>query len=348
MCFLSSPFLSLILPVSLRDHTYRETLMHIVAARQTCHIKSPLERARKLFYFCFKNTIQNPGDLSPYDDKALGYLINGAVYCDYVADILATLCAHSGMPARYCMLMDLDGVSPHTVTEVLIDKRWRIFDAAEGYYYTLGNGGIATLEDLSDNPTLIFQSKRLLKIKELRPSEYAAKCAWYAKIFPVPHAPQRSKSKTNRVTIFDRVGILYYEIFGMNFLRPYQDAYLSLKTRDMEPVEALYYMARNYQLAGRQVEAIAQYDEFTRSFAGLKGKEKALIFLSFINSDELGDFRNAIAILSSLAGEPNNIYAKYALYYTGACYQALGESARAREYFDKSGAAVYLDPELCN
>jgi len=348
LCFLSSPYLSLVCSERLRDHTYREILMHVVAVRKTRGINSPLERARKLFYFCFKNNIQNPGDLAPYDDKALGYLINGAVYCDYVADILAVLCAHSQMPARYCMLMDKDGVSPHTVTEALIDKKWRIFDAADGYYYTLGNGELAALEDLSRNPDLIFQSKRLLKIKEKDPSAYSAKCAWYANIFPVPHAPQRSKSKTKRITIFDRVGILYYDIFGMKFLRPYQDAYLSLKTRDMEPVEALYYLARNYQLTGRLDEAIVLYNEFLRSFAGLKGREKALIFLSFIYMDELGDLGKAIVTLSPLAVDPRNIYAKYALYYTGACYQALGDSVKAQEYFDNSGIAVYLDPELAN
>ena len=346
--FLASPLLSLVFPERLRDHTYREIIMHVVSVRQTRGINSPLERARKLFYFSNKYTIQNPGDLTPYDDKALGYLINGAVYCDYVADILAVLCAHSGMPARYCMLMDKDGVSPHTVTEVMIDKQWRIFDAADGYYYTLKNGELATLEDLSRNPDLIFQSKRLLKIKEKNPDAYSAKLAWYANIFPVPHSPQRSKSKTKRITIFDKVGILYYDIFGMKFLRPYQNAYLGFKTRSMEPVEALYYTARNYQLAGRQVEAIALYNEFISSFAGLKGSEKARIFLSFIYMDELGDLGKAIATLVPLTVEPRNIYAKYAFYYTGVCYSALGDSSRAQQYFDKSGIAAYLDPALAN
>ena len=70
--FLASPLLSLVFPERLRDHTYREIIMHVVSVRQTRGINSPLERARKLFYFSNKYTIQNPGDLTPYDDKALG------------------------------------------------------------------------------------------------------------------------------------------------------------------------------------------------------------------------------------------------------------------------------------
>lgn len=380
LCFLSSPFVSLILPVSLRDHTYREIIMHVIAKEHTRSARKSEDIARKLFYFSSQHTFQNPGNLRPYDDKAPGYLINGAVYCDYAADILAALCAQRGIPARYCMLMNKDGVSPHTVAEIFLDGAWRVFDPAEIYYYTRADAKLAALDDLSNDPGLIFKHKRMLKIKELRPREYADKCAWYKSIFPVPQAPQRSKSKTKRISVFDRVGFLYYDIFGKNFLRAYQDAYLKCRggfsrpaprgeggispefpvrlagqTRPYSPegteadkAQALYYTARSYQLTKRTDEAIRAYDQLLRLAPDAELADKARIFYSFIYMDDRADYPRAINILSALVDQPQNIYAKYALYYTGACYKKMGDSFKAREYFDASGIAVYLDPELAN
>lgn len=337
--FLLTPFISLILPVSLRDHTYRKLIMHVIAVEETKGLKSNDEIAKKLFYYTTKNTLLNPANLQPYEDKTLGYLVNGLVFCDYAANILVTLCAHKGIHARYCMLKNKDGISPHTVTEILLDGKWRVFDPAEGCYYTTESGELATLEDLSDDPGLILKNKRMQKkgMPEI-----------YKKMFPIPIAPNRSSSKVKRITPFDRVSFLYYCIFGKKFLQFYQDLYLKIKTKNMDERERLYYIARDYQLVYRTEEAIQAYNGFIKHYPEGLYSNRAVLFLAFIYMDQKKDYAKVIETLWSLANRQEEVYEKYALYYIGKCYQLLGQGREAQEYFDKSGLFVNLDPSLAN
>lgn len=340
--FLLAPFTSLILSNSLREHAYREIMMHVIAQEETKGLKSGLEIAKRLFYYTAKNTLLNPGDLLPYNEKSLGYLINGLVYCDYAADILATLCAHKGIPARYAMLMDKDGVSPHTITEIFLDGKWRVFDPAEICYYTTKSGKLATLEDLSENSDLILENKRMQKIYPTGLPDV------YKRMFPLPLPPQRSASKVKRITPFDKLGFFYYAVFGKRFLRPYQDLYLRIKTAKMQEEQKLYYLARNYQLVHRTDQAIEQYNDLLKAYPEGKHASRAALFLSFIYMDQKNNYLKAIEVLQSLIDRPENIYEKYALYYVGKCYQLSGDNFKAQQYFDLSGLFIKLDPSLAN
>jgi len=346
--FLLAPAISLILPKKLREHTYRELLMHIVALRESRSEASSSDIANKLLYYTTKNTLLNPGDAIPYEGKSLDYLINGLVYCDYQADILATLCAHRGISARYCMLMDKDGVSPHTVAEIYIDGKWGVFDVAENCYYTTILGGPASIEDLSKNPYLIFDNRRWQEIKRQSEAGFNNKVTYYQRMFPVPMPPQRSSSKIKRITLFDRIGFIYYATLGDTFLRPYQDYYLKIKTEDMHGAEKLYYYARNYQLTYRSDESIALYNQLIGSYPDAPYFNKSVIFLSFVYMDQKKDYPLAIKTLGILADGPPGPYKNYALYYMGRCYQLLGQDERSQEYLNKSGMLVLLDPALAN
>lgn len=346
--FLFSPFISLLLPDSLRDHAYRKIIMHVIAIEETRGLKSKTEIAKRLFYYTAKNTLLNPNGILPYEETILGYLENGLVFCDYEADILAMLCAHKGIHARYCMLKDKDGISPHTLTEILLDGKWRVFDPAEVCYYTTKSGELATIEDLSKAPNLILQNKRWQKIKEISPEEYNNKASYYKRMFPVPYEPQRSSSKIKRITPFDRVGFIYYSLFGKKFLRIYQDLYLNLKTRNMDREEKLYRLARDYHLVHRSEEAILGYNNFVKLYPEGLYSNRVVLFLAFVYMDQKNDYPKAIENLLILVNRPENIYEKYALYYIGKCDELLGRHKEAEEYFDKSGLYVRLAPSLAN
>lgn len=339
MSFLFSPFISLVLPDSLRDHTYRKIIMHVIALEETKGLKSKIDIAKRLFYYTAKNTLFNPTGVLSYEEKALGYLENGLVYCDYGADILAMLCAHKGIHARYCMLKDKDGISPHTVTEILLDGKWRVFDPTEICYYTTSSGELATLRDLSEHPDLISKNKRMQKIGV---SEV------YKRMFPVPYEPQRSSSKIKRITVFDRVSFFYYALFGKKFLQIYQDSYLKIKTKNMDRREKLYRLARDYHLVHRTEEAILGYNDFIKLYPEGLYSNRAVLFLAFVYMDQKNDYLKAIEILQSLVNRPEDVYEKYALYYIGKCYELLDKHQAAQEYFDRSGLFVRLEPSLAN
>jgi hypothetical protein len=346
--FLLAPFTSLILPSRLRDHTYQQIMLHIIAVRETAAAKSPVDSAKALFFYTAHNALINPGDLKPYKAKALGFLIDGRVYCDYASEILANLCAGAGIHARYCMLKDAFGVSPHTVTEVLLGGKWRVFDPTEFCYYVAASGKLATLEELSANPDLIFRHRRMLAIQQRDPAAYEASVNNYRRMFPLPAEPQRSSSKLKRTSPFDRVGFVYFALFRGGFVRVYQDLYLWIKTMPLPAEDKIYYRARNYHLVQRSDRAISAYKELLKLYPDGKYAERSALFLSFVYAEQKQDLNSAIEALLPLAAKKESLYRKYALYYLGQYCRALGRSEEAQEYLRSSGAAESLDPALAN
>lgn len=278
--------------------------MHVIASHETKSIKSSIDCARKLLFYTTKYTLLNPGDIVSYDGKALDYLVNGLVYCDYQADILATLSAHQGIQARYCMLMDKDGVSPHTVAEISVDGKWGVFDVAENCYYTNISGTPASIQDLSDNPNLIFGNRRWQEIRKQSEEWFNDKVTYFKRMFPLMMPPERSSSKIKRITIFDRIGFIYYAALGNVFLRPYQDYYLKIKTKNMDGLEKLYYYARNYQLVYRSDDSIGAYNKLIKAYQGTPYFNKSVIFLAFVYMDQKKDYSAAIKTLSLLVDGP--------------------------------------------
>ena len=345
--FLFSPILSLFLSEPLRDHTYRQIAMHIVALKETKGLNDSESISKRLFHYVVRNTIVNPGNLVPYEDKALGYLVNGYEFCDYDAEILAALCAEKGLNARYCMLMDGNGVSPHTIVEVEIGGKWRVFDPTEGNYYTNSQGQLATLEELSDNPSIIFNHKRFICLKNNFPDRYNSLINTYKSIFPFREKPQRSSSKVKKIMPPDRLAYFYYSIFKGLFLFPYQELYLKKKTAGMQDEDRLYYIARNYHLVHRTDDAIRFYGKLLIVYPRGKYFERANFYLGLLYLDQREDYINAIKMFSKL-NEDGNILQNYALYYTGKCYESLGDKDKADYYIEKSGLFCQIYQGLAN
>lgn len=344
---LLSPVISLFISDSLRDHTYGQIIMHVIALKEVGFIKDPQDIAKKLFRYTVSNTIVNPGDLIPYEDKALGYLINSYVFCDYAAEIFTNLCAQKGLNARYCMLLDENGVSFHTIAEVEINNRWLVFDPTEGNFYTNTNGQLATLEELSDNPSIAFNHKRISCFRVNGMERYNSLLASYKKMFPLVSAPKHSSSKKKKIMPPDRVGFFYYSIFKNRFLRPYQDTYLRRKTSKMDEEQRIYYIARNYHLVHRNIEAARLYNKLLTTFSGGRYFERAAFYLGLLYLEQEKDFRKALETFSLLY-ERGALLKNYALYYIGKCYGLLGLPEKAEDYVKSSGIFCQIDPSLAN
>jgi len=144
------------------------------------------------------------------------------------------------------------------------------------------------------------------------------------------------------------MGFVYYGIFKDMFLRPYQDRYLKIRTKNMKDIERLYYKARNYQLAYRSDEAISAYKDLIRLYPDNPYFKKSVIFLAFVYMDRRKDYPRAIKTLSILISGSGSPYEKYALYYTGKCYRLLGQERLGQEYIDRSRMFAMLEPAFAN
>ncbi len=294
------PVISLFLPQEFRDHLYRQLSNRVIADRETAGLTSKEEIAFKLFDFTH-NHMFLPKNSTPYPGKPLDYLINGVGWCDYEAKVFNVLLSKKGIPSRYAMLMDKDGVSRHTISEVYLNNRWCVFDPIEYTYFKLANGEYATLDDLSQNPQLIFEHSKLKNLEANNKNAYKACKDWYLSMFPLPMPPERSKVFTNRITIFDKVFDLYVFLFGKAFTNIYQDIYLSKKLLFFkEPDYRLFYAARNYKFYGRRELAINAYTSLLKEFPNSKYCDDSLFFLALLYIDIDRNPDKAISILNKM------------------------------------------------
>jgi hypothetical protein len=76
-------------------------------------------------------------------DTFVDIVRRGHGYCDQTAHVFATLAHFAGYDVRLLFLRRPDGVSPHTVAEVLVDDRWVIVDPWLGVLFRERSGRLA-------------------------------------------------------------------------------------------------------------------------------------------------------------------------------------------------------------
>lgn len=301
LVFILSPFISLfLLPDKFLDHSYRLLSDRVIADRETVGLNSKEEIILKLFAFTH-NHIFLPKGATPYAGKPLDYLIKAIGWCDYQAKVFNVLLSEKGIPSRYAMLMDKDGVSRHTISEVYFHNRWAVFDPLEYTCFKLANGEYATLDDLSQNPEIIFVHPKLKYIEATNKNEFEAKKSWYKSMFPLPMEPVRSAVFLKRITIFDRILDLYAFLFGRLFTYTYQDIYLKKKLPSFKEIDyRLFYAARNYKFYGRRDLAINTYLKIIKDFPDSKYCDDSIFFLALLYADLDGDYKMARTVLNKL------------------------------------------------
>jgi hypothetical protein len=90
-----------------------------------------------------------PEDNTVVDDNAAGTFIRGGGWCDGVAMALVQAAELRGIPGRILFLYGADGVSPHTVAALKIDREWRVFDVQSNSAPLAEDGELATAEDIA-------------------------------------------------------------------------------------------------------------------------------------------------------------------------------------------------------
>ncbi|MEW6008894.1 MAG: transglutaminase domain-containing protein [Candidatus Omnitrophota bacterium] len=336
VAMLISPWLSLILPKKFRDHTYNFLVYKIIADRETYGLKDKKSITYALFNYV-RNSIFTPAGLSPYEAKPIVYLINATGYCDYNVQVFTALLAGKNIPARYAFLKDKDGISPHTMAEVYIRGKWRLIDPASGLIF-IKNNELATIEDVSDNPNLIFMHPKLQAIKVINEEEFNGITEWYSRMFPVPQEPQRSSSKIKRITIFDRITNLYWYIFKNKFIRTYQDLYLKAANQGFKSTaEIKIYTARNYNLTYRIEEAVRIYKQVINEFPNSNYAEDSLFFLSLANINYKKDYKEGLKTINQLLLKfPESRWKRIAVYYLYFCNKKISNIEVANKYYLQS------------
>lgn len=274
----------------------------------------------------------------PYSCKPLESLIYGEAYCDFHARTLNMLLAASGIRSRYAMLQDKNGVSPHTLNEVYLNKKWRVFDPAFNIIFKSSAGEMATLEQMSEQPGIILNNDKLLALKKIDKSGYDACVSWYGRMFPIANEPKRSKPDIDKLSVFHQLTKLYCRLLPAAYYNFYQDAYLFFTEREIKQDDLrLFHMARNYHLAYRKEPALKYYKDLLVKYPQSKYTQDAIFFLGIFYFDLEKDFPKAIACFKQIQEKYPDKWGKAAYYYLGKAYGMMNDKDVSFRSYESAG-----------
>ncbi|MDP7386681.1 MAG: hypothetical protein QF593_11695, partial [Nitrospinota bacterium] len=283
-------------------------------------------------------------DTSPRDRPFLDVAVDGTAYCNQIAVGLAHLLAKKGIQGRLAMLRNKQGVSPHSVTEVLLDGRWVLVDPLNGIFPGADRGGV-TLRELGadfstiENLPVVGGEHRLSAVASdgNRRDDFVE---WYRSFVVSPIGPDRpgisfvrgQRRKHRRVIRLTR---LYYQVFGRAFSSFVQDIRF-VWNRSWLPGRNLprkkLARARHYALHARWHKALPLYREVLASAAG-PVREDALFFsgMALLEAEQP---RPALNTLNTLVSEfPEGRWKETVHFYRGEALRALGLLGKAEEAY---------------
>lgn len=320
-----------------RTHAYHTLLYDQIARRVTADARSTDERLERLLDYVQMH-MWPAADVAPYEGKPIDYLVRGIGWCDYEAKTYMRLLAACDIPARYAMLRDASGVSPHTIAEVHHRGRWGAVDVLFGIRFTDAQGEPLSFEALCKTPSLLDAQPMVATLDRRLPDAAIQIRQVYDRVLPAGVPPRRSSPATQRLTFFDRAVVLYRRWVGQRFLDWYQDRYFA--SLGLSPpstsAEALQ-LARHWHLAGRVPLARHTYQWCAQEAAEPSLRSEALFWLGLLQWELEGDAASAQRTFETLlAQDANSRWVPMAWYYLGRCEEDLGHPDRAQAWYAKA------------
>ncbi len=318
--FFLFPVISVLFPGKFSYSIYRWAMDCVIASHETRLCQTQSCAAKRIFEYVVNHEFLQG---TPYPCKPLESLIYGEAYCDFQARTLNMLLTAAGIRSRYAMLLDKNGISPHTLNEVYLNKKWRVFDPAFNIIFKDTDGQMATLEQLSEQPDIITNNIRVMAKNEIDVNRRAVDASWYRGLFPLPLEPRRSKPDIDKLNVFQRLTKLYCRLFGSAYYDFYQDAYLFFKQREIKQDDLrLFYLARNYHLAYRKKPALKYYQRLLAEYPQSKYTQDAVFFLGIFYFEVEKDFPRAIAFFNRINEKYPDKWGKAAGNYLGKLWYA--------------------------
>ncbi|MDP2942023.1 MAG: transglutaminase-like domain-containing protein, partial [Candidatus Omnitrophota bacterium] len=242
VAFMAFPFCVLIGPGEAREFFYINVSYSMLVSRITEGACDDEEIALKIFNYVHENVFSLPAVLPKREKHSYDNLISSIGYCDQQSGIFVTLLRNRQIPARLVFLQDTNG-SSHCVSEVLIDKKWRILDVTYGFIFRTKEGEIATFDDIQKQGINLSCDQFNLTTSKPQQEEYLA---LYTNRSSAEDTKNNSRkwrqekiigllggdSKENEIiselilVVSDLLGG-YYKILGKPFYNLFQDLYLS-------------------------------------------------------------------------------------------------------------------------
>ncbi len=106
-----------------------------LAAEITSGCRTDKEKTMAIFDWVVKNIRKPPEGFDIFDDHVLNIIIRRYGASDQMADVFTTLCVYSGVPAMRMPVRLQDGRKAITLSYVLLDNKWRVFDVYRNLFF---------------------------------------------------------------------------------------------------------------------------------------------------------------------------------------------------------------------
>lgn len=241
---LCSPFVGMFLSEKMRNHCYGELVYEVIANKETEGLFDKKDKAVKLFKFV-QEKIKPIGE--PYNGKPVDYLLSGRGWCDYQARTLNSLLGRLGILSRYAMLVDSQGISPHTINEIYLENKWTMFDSLNNLIFQI-NDKYLDAQDLIKNENLVSD---VIKKSEFSDNQKKSLEELFIETLPYEKNWRRSTPRLKQYHIVDFLIGFYTKIFRIKFVNFYQDLYLKLQLKYELPEARDGLIKKHYRLLYR-------------------------------------------------------------------------------------------------
>jgi tetratricopeptide (TPR) repeat protein len=296
----------------------------------------PDEVAARLEQFVYVSIRSlSDSDMPETGDASQDILLRGYGYCDQSVFAFIHLLQEKDVSSAMTFLYDANGVSVHTVAEVFLGGKWRVFDTLFGFVPRRADGALATVREVASNPALLTGSR--------------ASADWYrdARV-QLLRGPERRKRGMPILTYLRQAGVRRLVALTPAWvIDALQDLYLRLppprqsdhRFAQGSPEYRLFFRARNYHVFRRARAAEAAYEAILRTYPEGGHTDDVLYELGHLRLLELGDARGGLASLETLlATHPGTPWAEDARYFSARAREALGDClGAARLYREAAG-----------
>jgi TolA-binding protein len=363
---LAAPFAAIAASSRLREYVYKELTYRMLAHRVTDSMNDPAKITVALNTFV--DDALYPAGGPVLDTHSLNDLVRGIGWCDQDAWLLATLLAARDVPGRLVFLnSDSDGLA-HTMAEVFIDGKWRLFDPLYGLVFRTPSGELATLEEVANTPKLVTDHPKLRALPDAAQRHavgFLLGRIITAKTGP-PHrwAPMTENKRSSRARALVQDALdAAWALGGSWGAARVQDLYLSLLpdtmdaldrnaqgsrpipiTVDEDPALFVYVRARHYHLYERVDRAERAYRELIAAYPSSPYAEYAAYFLGLLELRLRNDTRAGIGQLEAfLRRYPESAWLSRAQEALGDAYARAGDAAAAERHFASAGSDPYVN-----
>lgn len=133
----------------------RDIQMRQLAERVVGDAKDDVEKAERVLRWTNANVRPTPSGMPTVDDHPYNTVVRGYGDADQAADVFANLAAYSGMSGGLVLSRGTDGSMLYAFAVLRIGGAERLFDVREGFAFRDRNGGLASVDDLRADPSLL-------------------------------------------------------------------------------------------------------------------------------------------------------------------------------------------------